>query len=55
MTPGPTEAGDAADIISTLLAKIASGELDATPEQVAQLEGSVMALRALADRPARPT
>ena len=47
MTPAPDDARQAADIISGLLAKIGTGEMDATPEMAAQLEGAVIALRAL--------
>jgi len=47
MSDAQTAANQAASIITELLSKIATGELDASQTVAAQLEGAVIALRAM--------
>ena len=50
MTRSDLDIQMAADIITTLVGKIESGEMEASPVIVAQLEGAVMALHSLSSK-----
>lgn len=48
------ETDEAAAILERLLETIAAGDMDASPELIAQLEGAIITLRTLAPRSDSP-